>query len=69
MYCSPNVVRLIKSGRLKWACHIAGMEEVRRSFKILTGKPTGMRPLGRSMRRWEGNIRLDVQEIGIIAKD
>ena len=41
------------------------MEEDRSAFKILTGKPTGKRPLGRPRRRWEDNIRMDLQEIGI----
>ena len=41
------------------------MEEGRSAFKMLTGKPTGRRPLGRSMRRWEDNIRMDLKEIGI----
>ena len=50
------IVRVIKSRRLRWAGHIARMEEGRSSFKILTGKPTGKRPLGRPRRRWEDNI-------------
>ena len=43
------------------------MEEARSAFKILTGKPTGKRPLGRPRRRWQDNIRMDLEEIGIIA--
>ena len=43
------------------------MEEGRSAFKILTGKPTGKRPLGRPRRRWEDNIRMDLEEIGINA--
>ena len=58
---------MIKSRRLRWAGHVARMEERRSDFKILTGKPTGKRPLGRSRRRWEGNIRMDLEEIGINA--
>ena len=42
------------------------MEEDRGAFKILTGKPTGKRPLGRPRRRWEGNIRMDVEDLGLI---
>ena len=61
---SPNIVRVIKSRRLRWAGHVVRMEEGRFSFKILTGKPTGKRPLGRPRRRWEGNIRMDLEEIG-----
>ena len=52
MYLSPNIVRVIKSRRLRWAGHLARMEEGKSSFKILTGKPTGKRPLGRPRRRW-----------------
>ena len=47
--------------------HVARMEEGRSAFKMLTGKPTGKRPLGRSRRRWEDNIRMDLEEIGISA--
>ena len=65
MYCSPNIVRVIKSRRLRWAGHVARMEEGRSAFKILAGKPTGKRPLGRPRRRWEDNIRMDLEEIGI----
>ena len=61
----PNIVRVIKSRRLRWAGHIARTEEGRSAFKILTGIPTGKRPLGRPRRRWEDNIRMDLKEIGI----
>ena len=56
---------MIKSRRLKWPGHVARLEEGRSSFKILTGKPTGKRPLGRPRRRWDDNIRIDLKEIGI----
>ena len=62
MYRSPNIVKVIKSRRLRWAGHVARMEEGRSAFKILTGKPTGMRPLGRPRCRWEDNIRMDLEE-------
>ena len=58
---------MIKSRRLRWAGHVARMKEGRRAFKILTSKPTGKRPLGRPRRRWEDNIRMDLEEIGINA--
>ena len=57
LYRSPNIVRV------RWAGHVARMEEGRSAFKILTGKT----PLGRRWRRWEDNIRMDLEEIGINA--
>ena len=54
---------MIKSRRLRWAGHVAKMEEGRSAFKTLTCKPTGKRPLGRPRRRWEDNIRIDFKEI------
>ena len=51
LYRLRNILRVINSRRLRWAGHVARMEEGRSAFKILTGKPTGKRPLGRSMRR------------------
>ena len=65
MYRSPNIVRVIKSRRLRWAGNVARMEEGRSALKILSGKPTGKRPLGRPRRRWEDNIRMDLEEIGV----
>ena len=64
MYRSPNIVRGIKSRSLRWVGHVARMEEGSSAFKMLTSKPTGMRPLGRPRRRWEDNIRMDLEEIG-----
>ena len=58
---------VIKSRRLRWARHVARMEESRSAFNILTGKPTGKRPLGRPRRRWEVNIRMNLEGIGINA--
>ena len=54
---------------LRWACHVARMEEGRSAFKILTGKPTGKRPLGKPRHRWEDNIRMELEEIGINARN
>ena len=53
--------------RLRWAGHVARMEEGRSAFKILTGKPKGKRPLRRPSRRWEDDIRMGLEEIGINA--
>ena len=62
MYRSSNIVRVIKFRRLRWAGHVARMEEGSSAFNILIGKPTGKRPLGRPRLRWEGNIRMDLEE-------
>ena len=56
IFRSPYVVRVIKSGRLRWAVHVARMEESRSTFNILTVKPTGKRHLGRSGRRCDHNV-------------
>ena len=58
---------MIKSRRLRWARHVARIGEGRRALKILTGKPRGKSPLGRPRRRWEDNIRMDLEEISINA--
>ena len=50
---------------MRWAGHVARMEDGRNAFKILTGTPTGKRPLGRPRHRWEDNIRMDFKEIGV----
>ena len=58
---------MIKCRRMRWAGHLARMDQGRSAFKILTGKPTGKRSLGRLRRRWEDNVRMDLEEIGINA--
>ena len=58
---------MIKSRRLRWTDHVARMEEGRSAFKILKSKPTEKKPSGRPRRRWEDNIRMDFEEIGINA--
>ena len=63
MFRSPNIVRVIKFRR--WTGHVARMEEVSPAFKILTGKPTGKRPLGRLKYTWEDNSRINLNEISI----
>ena len=60
---------MIKSRRLRLAGHVARMEEGRSAFKILTGKSTGKRPLGRPRRRWEDNIKMYLKEIGISTRN
>ena len=65
LYRSLNIIMVIKSRRLRWAGHVARMEEGRSAFKIVTGKPTGKRPLRRPRRRWEDNIRMDLEKISM----
>jgi len=54
---------------LRWGGHLARMEEGGSTFKIIIGQPTGKRPLGRSRRRWEENIRMDLKEIGVSTRN
>ena len=63
--CSRNVIRVIKSRRLIWTEHVTRIEEGRSAFKILTGKPTRRRLLGRPRLEWEDNIRVDLNGIGV----
>jgi hypothetical protein len=65
LYSSRNIVRVIKSRRMRWAGHVAPMEEGRSVCRVLVGRPEGMKPLGSPRRRWEDNIKMDVREIGI----
>ena len=64
LYCSPNIVRVIKSRRMRWAGHVARMGEEIGAYRVLVGKPEGKTPLGRPRRRWVDNIRMDLQEVG-----
>ena len=64
LHYSPNILRVIKSRRMRWAGHVARMGEERGMYRVLLGKPEGRRPLGRPMRRWVDNIRMDLQEVG-----
>jgi len=62
LYYSPNIVRVIKSRRIRWADHVARMEQGRVVYRVLMGKRERKRPLGRPRRRWEDNIKMDLQE-------
>jgi len=64
LYPLPNIVRVIKSRRMRWAGHVARMGEERSVYRVLVGKPEGRRPLGRPRHRWVDNIRMDLQEVG-----
>jgi hypothetical protein len=65
LYSSLNIVRVIKSRRLRWAGHVARMEKGRGVYRVLAGRPEEKRPLGRPRRRWEDNIKMDLREIWI----
>jgi len=65
LYCSPNIVRVIKSRRMRWAGHVACMGERRGEYRILMGKPEGKRSLGRPTRRCQDNIKMDLHEVGM----
>ena len=64
LYSLQNIVRVAKSRRMRWAGHVARMGEGRGVHRVLVGKPEGKRPLGRLRRRWEDNIKMDLQEVG-----
>ena len=66
---SPNIVRVIKSRRMRWAGHVARMGEKRGVYRVLVGKPEGRRPLGRPRRRWVDNIRMNLLEVGCVYRD
>jgi hypothetical protein len=55
MYASENIIRLMKSRKIRWVGRVERMEGMRNAYKILIGKPEGRRPLGRHRRRWEDN--------------
>jgi len=64
LYSLPNIVRVVKSRRLRWAGHVVRMREGRELHRVLVGKNEGKRPLGRPRRRWEDNIKMYLQEVG-----
>ncbi|KAJ4429544.1 hypothetical protein ANN_21713 [Periplaneta americana] len=64
LYSSPDIIRNIKSRRLRWAGYVARMGESRNAYRVLVGRPEGKRPLGRPRRRWEDNIKMDLREVG-----
>jgi hypothetical protein len=69
LYPSPSIGRVIKSRRMRWAGHVELMSERRGVCKVLVGKPEGKRLLGRHRRRWEYNIKMDLQEVGCDGMD
>ncbi|KAJ4447597.1 hypothetical protein ANN_09604 [Periplaneta americana] len=69
LYSSPDIIRNIKSRRLRWAGHVTRMGESRNAYRVLVGRPEGKRPLGRPRRRWEDNIKMDLREVGYDDRD
>jgi hypothetical protein len=65
LYSSLDIIRQVKSRRMRWAGHVARMGKERKVYKVLVGKPEEKRPLGRPKRRWEDGIRMDLREIGL----
>ena len=63
LYSLPNIVMVVKSRRMRWWGHVARMGEGSGVYRVLVGKPEGKRPLGRPRRRWEDNIKMDLQEV------
>jgi hypothetical protein len=63
LYSSPNIIRLIKSRRMRWTGHIAPMGEKRNAYRLLVGKPEGRRPLGGPRRRWVDNVKMNLLDI------
>jgi hypothetical protein len=64
LYASTNIIRVIKSKRMRWARRVARMGETRNAYKIAVGKPAGKRSIRRYRRRWEHNIIMDLRKIG-----
>ena len=64
LHCSSDIVRVIKSRRMRWAGHVARMGERRGVYRVLMGRPEGKRQLGRPRHRWEDNIKMDLQVMG-----
>ena len=64
LYSLPNIVRVVKSRKMRWAGHVAHMGQGRGVYRVLVGKLEGKRPLGRPRRRWEDNIKMDLKDVG-----
>jgi hypothetical protein len=64
LHSSPNIIRQMKSRRMRWAGHVARVGEERNVYSVLMGKSEGKRPLERPRRRWEDGIRMDLRKTG-----
>ena len=69
LYSSPNIIRNLKSRWLRWAGHVARMEQSRYVYRVLLGKPESKRPLGKPRRRWEDKIKMNLREMGCDPRD
>jgi hypothetical protein len=64
LHSSPNIIRVIKSRRTRWTGHVARKRDMKGEYRVFIRRPEGKRPLGRPRRRWEDNIKMDLQEVG-----
>ena len=69
MYSCPDIIRMIKSRKLRCVDHVVRMGEERRVYRILVGKPDGKRPIERPKQRWRDNVEMDQKEIGRKGKE
>jgi hypothetical protein len=69
LYSSPNIIKIIKSRRMRWAGHVTRIGEKRNVYRLLVGKPEGKRPVGRPRCRWIDNIKMDLLETGLSVVD
>jgi hypothetical protein len=65
LYSLPCIIRMTKSRRIKWACHIVHMGKRRNACRIVVGKPEGKRSMGRPRCRWEDEIKTDLRQTGL----
>jgi len=68
-YCSPNIIQMIKSSRMRWTGHVARVGERRGAYWVLVGKPEGKGPFGRPRRRFKDNFQMNLQEVGCEGMD
>jgi hypothetical protein len=69
LYSLPNIIRMIKSSRMRWTGDAAQMGETRNAYRMLVGKPEGMRPVERLRCKWVDNIKIGLREIGLDGMD